>query len=44
MFEIHYSIDGIKRWINIRAKNRGQALSKLYARHSARFVVVIEVF
>jgi hypothetical protein len=44
VFEIHYNIDGIKRWINIRAKNRGQALSKLYAKHSDRYVMVLGVF
>jgi len=44
MFEIHYTIDGVRRWTKIRAKNKRHALSKLYAKHDLCFLKVNGVF
>lgn len=44
MYEIHYSIDGTKRWAKIHAKTKSHALSKLYARYDNQFVVVDGIF
>lgn len=40
MYELHYSIDGVKRWWRTKARTRGHAKSKLYAKHSDRFVLI----
>jgi len=44
MFELHYSIDGVKHWWRTKARSEAHAKSKLYTRHSDRYVLVIEVF
>ena len=39
-YEIHYTIDGVKRWWKTSARSEAHAKSKLYAKHSDRFVLV----
>ena len=40
MYEIHYSIDGVKRWFRVTAQSRGEARGKLFAKHDGMFVVI----
>lgn len=41
MWEIHYSIDGVKHWTTVQALSRTGAKEKLFEEHPDRFVVVI---
>lgn len=44
MWEIHYSVDGIRRWCKISADSKNSAVSELIDTYQDRYVDIIGVF
>ena len=40
LYEIHYSIDGCKRWWRVTANSKAEARGKLFAKYDGMYVLI----